>query len=352
MTQITPYHVRQLEEKDYDGWTRFVAESTSGSPYALPSYLETLCSVTSRQFSIFGVYRGSELVGGVPLYMGRTKAGLVAWDHKLLFYHSPVVRDYVTKYPFERTSRHFSILAAIENHLRCHECDHLALYIRHTITDVRPFLVKGWNVFPNYSYVVNLNDLDHTWSCVGQNLRRLVERAESRGLVHTDDDDFNSFFRLHQETCHRKGRRVYLPEPAFKAFFEKLKMAGLCRLYQVRLPDGRAIASHLVVTGPHPVCHNLCAASDDEYLHMGSSPFLYWTSFKALSKQGYTAIDLSGAPINGVTRFKKQLGGDLVINWWVIRPVTIRFRIRRKALGVVAWTKSGARRMLEHLKPL
>ena len=75
----------------------------------------------------------------------------------------------------------------------------------------------------------------------------------------------------------------------------------------------------------------MCAAADVEHLSMGSTPFLRWNSFEALSKLGYAANDLTDAGLNDVTRFKSQLGGDLVTNWVIARPETIRYRLYRKA---------------------
>ena len=46
--------------------------------------------------------------------------------------------------------------------------------------------------------------------------------------------------------------------------------------------------------------------------------------------------DLTGAPYpHDVTRFKAQLGGDLVTNWLVERPPTLRYRLRRRLSPLV-----------------
>lgn len=323
----TELFIRLLEERDYDLWSQFVATSSSGSIYALPAYLDILCSVTNARFSIIGVFRGTELVGGMPLYTVRTRAGLVTSDHQLLNYHSPVIRDYTTRFPSERVARQLAVLSKLEEHLRTMGGIHLAMYFRHTLADVRPFVANRWKVLPDYSYIVDIGDLTFAWGRVEQNLRRLIDRAGENGLIHTDDDDFDSFYRLNVEICRRKRLQLELPEASFRVFVERLKAQDLCRLYHARLSDGTPTATQLVLTGPHSVSHTVCAAADIRYLSLGSTPFLRWKSFTALSALGYVANDLTGAPLNDVTRFKRQLGGDLVINWRVIRPETIRYRL-------------------------
>ncbi len=330
MNQTSQVYIRELSEGEYGRWTRFVAESETGSVYALPAYLRALCRVTSRSFSILGAFRGDNLVGGMAMYMGKTEAGLVSADHHLLFYHSPVIRDYTTKYAHERTARQFTILAALEQHLRHHACDHLVLYMRHSLTDLRPFNAGGWRIVPRYTYLVTLDHADQIWNRMAPYQRHLVEKAMDQGVTCCDDGDFSSFYAHHLKTCRKKGLKPYLPEPAFHSFYQELKAENLCRLYHARLTDGRNAASLLVLGGPHPVSHTLCAASDPDFHGLGVNPFLRWAVFNDLMARGYTANDLSGAPLNDVARFKRQLGGDLVVNWQVIRPVSAGFYVRRE----------------------
>jgi hypothetical protein len=89
----------------------------------------------------------------------------------------------------------------------------------------------------------------------------------------------------------------------------------------------------------------VCAAADADFLSLGSTPFLRWMSFQSLSALGYTGNDLTDATLNDVTRFKSQLGGDLVTNWLVSRPQTFRYRIYRKAESVIERGRAIFRRL-------
>lgn len=328
---MSDFSVRSLTEDDYGTWCRFVAEAPSGSIYAHPSYLATLSAATDGAFEIIGAFKGNELVGGQPLFVQQSRLGSIVSSRLLLYYHGPVIREYGTKMPSERTSKQLAVLQALEQHLRTLSCIHLHLQVRHPIFDLRPFLSAGWQVRPSYSYLVNIADIRTAWGRVDQNLRRLIGRAERSGVVFTDDDDFDSFYRLHLDTHRRKGAPVYLDRDAFHTLFRRLKALDFCRLFHARLPDGTSIAGQLVLTGPHAVSHTVCAAADAAHLSIGATPFLRWKSFEALSALGYAANDLTDAALNNVTRFKSQLGGDLVTNWAVTRPVTVRYRL---SLGI------------------
>jgi hypothetical protein len=159
-----------------------------------------------------------------------------------------------------------------------------------------------------------------------QNLRRLVDRCAGQGLVVTDDDDFPGFHRLHLLTMKRHSADAYLPEPAFRHWFELLHAAGLCRLYQARLPDGQAVAAQIVLLGGHPICHTVTAASDPAHRQLGASAFLRWEGFKRLAELGCHGTDLTDAALNPVTHFKSQLGGELVANLVVETRGSFRWR--------------------------
>jgi hypothetical protein len=317
--------VRPLEENELERWSRLVAEAPSGSVYSLPAYLRILCDVTCAHFRIFGAFKGTELQGGMAVYEASSKIGVVASNRLLLYYHSPVLREFPSQYPSERTSRQLPIMAGLIDELDRQSYAHLLLHVRHPLTDMRPFLAKGWRVKPNYSYVVPIEDLKVAYGKIEQNLRRLIERADKNGLTFTDDDDFDSFYHLHEDTHRRKGAPLYLPKESFRRYFTALKAANLGRLFHARLADGKVAASQLVLTGPHPVTHSVCAAADANSLSLGSTPFLRWKAFETLSQLGYKGNDLTDAALNDVTRFKSQFGGELVNNWVIVKPESRKY---------------------------
>src|SRR6185369_4861861 len=126
-----------------------------------------------------------------------------------------------------------------------------------------------------------------------------------------EDDDFDSFWRMHETTTERKGTEIYLPEAAFRRLFSTLRGLGLCRMYQARLPSGQSVSAQLVLLGKHAVAHSVSAGADPVHLNSGATAYLRWKAFEALSALGYAANDLTDAALNSVAHFKSQLGGNL-----------------------------------------
>jgi hypothetical protein len=319
---------RFLDPEEYSAWNDFVASSPDGSPFANTTYLDSFCAAAGGSYRVLVAEQGDSLLGGVALQERASRWGTVVEPRLMLQYNGFVLRAPQSSYPSIVTSQNVKILRALcevireQNYARC-------LLKSRTLTDGRVFDQLGWRNWSTYTYLVPLNDLEAQWGLVEKNLRRLVGRGEREGLVVTDDDDFDRFFDLHLDTHRRKGAPLYLPEAAFRRYFEELSRAGKCRLFHARQPDGTSIAAQLVLIADHEVTHTVSAAADPEKQKLGANPFLRWRVFETLAAEGYSANDLTDATLNPVTHFKSQLGGILTPSLAVEVPGTATARFGR-----------------------
>lgn len=321
--------VGPLPEPEHGEWNAFVAAAPTGSIYARTDYLDALCAATGGGFRVLGARQGGQLHGGVALYEERTPFGVHVSPRLLLYYNGPVLRQHETKYPSEHTARDLRTLTALEAEIRRMGYGHVVLKPRAPLGDVRPLVASGWQARPGYTYVVGITDLGEARARVEQNLRRLIDRCDRSGFTFTADHDFDSFFALHAATMARVAFRPYLPEAAFRAYYETLAARGLAQLFQARLPDGRVAATQLVLLG-HPVTHTVSAGADVAESASGVSAFLRWKVFEHLSALGYEANDLTDASLNSVTHFKSQLGGRLEPWVELASPMSPSFRWGRR----------------------
>ncbi len=319
--------VTALDPGDHARWERLVHDSPHGSAYSLPRYLDALCAAAGGRYLVLGAFRGDELVGGVAAYERSSPLGSFVAPRLLLYYNGFVLREYATKYPSERTARQVEAIAALAEALERRGYGRLELRSRSTLRDARPLQQRGWTVWPSYSYLVPVDDLDAQWQRAEQNFRRLVERGRQHGLALAVDEDFESFYRLHRGTAERKGAPLYLGADGFRRYYDALRAHDLCRLYHARLPDGRVAASQLVLTG-HPVTHTVAAAADPALQHTGANAFLRWSVLEDLARLGYRGNDLTDATLGPVERFKSQLGSTLELALVAARPPSPGFRLQ------------------------
>jgi len=303
--------VRPLNRDEYRLWDDFVAASPDGSPYSATEYLEVLCDVTAAKFEVLAALKNGEIFGGVALYERHSRPGPFVAPRPLLYYNGLVLKDFSGKYPSKQTGHQLEVMSALEESLSRRKYARLSLHNRSTVKDARVFQENGWLIHIAYTYAVPLSDLTSLWDRTEQNLRRLINRCGQQDVRFSADHDFDGFYTLHLETHQRKGTSLYLPYEKFKRYFQRLSSLGMCRLYFARLPEGRPVATQLVLTGKHPVTHSVCAAGDPEFLQWGVNPFLRWKVFEDLAGKGYLANDLTDAALNPVTHFKSQLGADL-----------------------------------------
>ncbi len=344
-----PTEVRTLRSEEYEEWNRLVAESPSGSVYATPEYLAALCRSTGGGFEIRAVLQDDQIVGGVGLYHEPAEGRTVVSPRLLLYYNGPVLQRFPSRSPGEVLKREVATLAALEEDLREGGFGRVSLKSRSPVADVRPFLEQGWSAAPVYTLVVPLQDRDALWKRLDRNARRLVRRAEREGLTFSEDDDFESFFRMHRQIHKRKGAPLYLTERPFRAYFEALRASSMVRLYHARLPDGRSVSAQMVLADGHPVTHTVSAASDDDHSRTGASPFLRWKVCEELGREGYAFNDLTGAAPGPVTRFKTQLGGDLEVSMEVVWT-SARFRVRQVPAALNRRGRRWARVLLAPLR--
>ena len=338
---------RLLPPEDYPHWAAAVAASPDGSVYSLPDYLDSLCIATGGSFRVLVAEHDGRIAGGVALFERDSRWGTFVSPRRLLYYNGLVLVPHTSSSPGRVASWRLRTLDALERALAQLPHGRLRFKNRSTCTDLRTFQSRGWSVQPTYTYVVHIDDLPTAWARVDKNQRRLIARCTEQGLRLSNDDDFDAFHRLHLQTHERKGAPLYLPQENFLRFVETLRARNLCRLYHARLPNGRVAATQLVLTGPHPVSHTVCAGADAELLSLGAASFLRWRVLEDLAAAGYRANDLTDAELNSVTTFKSQLGGELSLCLEVSRPDHWRFRLGQLAASLPHRARHGVRRALQ-----
>lgn len=333
---------RFLGTDEYPKWATFVADAPAGSIYSLPEYLDALCTATGGSFRVLVAERNGRIEGGIALYefAGSCQPRL------LLYYNGIVLADYGDQGSLKDTEARLHTLGALETALTALPYSRMRFKSRWPLHDVRVFQSAGWVLIPHWSYEIDIGNIENAWPRLDKNLRRLVRRGREAGLICSTEGDFDTFYRLHRATAERKGAPLYLGETAYRRFVADLCARRLARLYEARLPDGKVVASQLVLTGPHAVTHTVCAGTDEDALPLGASAFLRWTALESLAADGYRANDLTDAALSPVTRFKAQFGGELQLFFEISRCNAPMRQLYDTAYGFAAWTKRYLRRRI------
>jgi len=322
------FDIRNVSRDEYSSWDEAVADSIGGSPYSTSGYLRALCNVAGGEYRLMAVCEDARIVGGIGLYVRQMQRREYVRGRYLLYYNGPFVRRLPNASVMAAEEYAYRVLERLEERLRCSDYRPVDITLRHSIKDCRPFLKHGWQARPTYSYEVDISDPETCFSSMHRNVRRQIRQAERASLFAGQSDDIAGFFRLHEQTCRRKGFPTYLEKDKMISFYDELKKEQLGRLYLAGESDAMPTAGVLVLTGGHKVSHTVCAASSDGKLPPGVNAWLRWHVFKDLSASGYSGNDLTDAHEPAVAKFKRQLGARLIESQRLSLPQTATDHLR------------------------
>lgn len=326
--------IRPIKTSECDTWKKVVASSQDGSPYQLPEYLQSLAKATGSETRLIGIFEGDDpvLVGGIGLFCTRSALTRYASSRLLLYYNGPFIAKHAGMSDSRAERRRLRLLDALGRFLKTQDLDFVRFKVRFADADYRPLLSLGWKASPVYSYLMRTDNLDEQWNDIDPNLKRLIRRGEKDGLLFSDAGNFDDFYAMHVETHDRKQSPIYMEKAKFEEFIATLVGSGIARLFEVRTPDGVAIASQLVLFSEHPVAHTLAASSRAEYQRTGCNPFLRWKVCEWLNAKGYQGLDLTDAHVLSVARFKSEMGAKLTLAMEYQSPTVGAARIRCAAV--------------------
>lgn len=323
-------HLKYLTVDEYDQWDQFVDRSPEGGIYSTSYYLQALCAAAGTQFSILTLWKGTEIVAGIGLHYQESCFGRIVKPRGLLYYNGFVLRPCKTRYPSKATSQRMHLMEPLLYELESDLYAEVTLSHRSPLTDMRLFCWHTWLVYPQYTYIVPIEDMDALWQRTDQNLRRLVNRCNKQGLRYGMVDDFKSFYRLHKETYARRNLEPYFSFERFSNLYQTLLQHNCVQMYAVWMPDGEIAAMQIVLSSGHNVSHTWSAATDSRFLRAGASALLRWKVFEDQQARGFTHNDLTDAMQPDVARFKGQLGADLVPFYVATRTNSTLMRLSNK----------------------
>lgn len=145
---------------------------------------------------------------------------------------------------------------------------------------------------------------------MSQKCRYNIRKSELNCLNLVINQDINSFYDLYTKTCLRNNIEIK-PRFVFENLFTEYK--NKIKIFNV-YSENKLIASAIVMFDLNASIY-LYGATDVSIRKM-QSYFLHWNIIKHSKNLGYSLYDLYGisdylASWKGITRFKKQFGGNI-----------------------------------------
>lgn len=310
--------VADLDVED-PAWSRIVATAEGTSSFHHPTLVRAAASSTGCRAVALGARRGTELVGGLVAIA--TPHGVIL-PRSLAAYNGPLIAPIPDAHPRVRYHHESAIAGALLDELVRRHPD-ASLRLRPGTFDVRGVVAAGWTSTMSFTYVLDVRDLELAWHRMSPNRRRLVRRAEQRGIrvrevTVATPAVIDRVSDLHVEQQASYGAAVDLDPDGWRSALPMLLDSGVARLFVA--DDADRIAAFVVVTASTPSAAVLASGADRSRLDDGVAALLRWEAFRVLAADGVDALDLNGARTGPHGRFKSSFGGELVERWELRSP--------------------------------
>lgn len=230
--------------------------------------------------------------------------------HPTLFHPTPTDKPY-------RVNRqwHQSAEVMIETMLR--HGGTAAYCLPPDITDIRPFLWKGFKVNVKYTYHIQL---PYMIDKASTEIRSKLKKAAQEGYHSRLSQDMNEVYPCLLETESRKGFSHNLTLEDLR-LAQRLLGNERLRCYVCYTKEGEPVSASLIVVMDNGWAFGWVAGSKTAHLPHGVVQQSQYFAFQDLGSLGIQGIDLVGANLPSVAKSKASWGGELVPYYQVRIPV-------------------------------
>lgn len=306
--------ITTLTDSESDSWNNYVERAPQASPFHRYEALNLLAQETeSKLYTLIG-FKGQEPVGLLPLF--ESKQGpfrQVASPPELeVFSLGPALLNFrkLKQRKGERRHQQFieGCLDWIEEHLNPDSVD-----IR-TVTgynDLRPFIWRGYDVSPSYTYVVDLTpDEDELLMSFSSDARSNIrdDMNESVDIQHCGIEGIEPIVGRIRDR-HREQNKSYSLTPQFvEALYRRLPV-GVMRVYTVQVEE-ETVGGMITFEQNETVYRWQGGAKTGSDLP--ANDILDWQIMSDAKSRGFTRYDLVGANSPRLCRYKSKFDPDPV----------------------------------------
>ncbi len=299
------YSVRRLKRDEWARWDRFVASAPNGTLYHTSYWLEQAGRLCGTTPAIWGIYKGSTLVGGCVFQeeAGDTPSGILG---PCCQYNGFIMDNHRTIKPYRHERALHGAVSALTREL-ARKYRSVTLVNTPYLRDVRPFLWSGWDVRPCYTYVWETGEPEDLLPSMHNDARRQIRLAEGKVKVEKCHG-WQEVLRLWRLSFHRKGLKVRLEEEDLGRCYGALARRDMVETFLARSDAG--YVAGLTILKHKEGIYLWFNGLDPAYRSSGSHTFLLWHVMN-LYRTSTPFLDLCGGDIPEVAAYKAALGAAL-----------------------------------------
>ena len=308
--------IRTLEPRaDADEWNRYVERSDGSNPFFRAEALRLQATDTGTTPHLLAGFKGQEAIGIFPVFRyarGPVTGVFSPAPHSWTSYLGPALLN-VDKLKQRKADRRINRF--IEGCLEWIDTE-LSPWYRKFVTgefdDVRPFVWNGYDVEPNYTYIVDLEGtesdlLERFSSDARSNIRNADE--DSYTIAEGDTTDVERIVEQVRQRYESQGQPFRL-SPDFATSLHEQLPEGALRPYVCRV-DGEFLGGILVVESDRTRYRWQGGVKPDADVDLAINDLLDWHVMRDGLHAGLEAYDLVGAGVPSINRYKAKFNPRL-----------------------------------------
>jgi len=302
---IKGYNVRCLRAEEYELWNGFVDRSPQGTVFHKSYWL----NASGMPFVIYGCFRGSDLVAGIPLTYRSLYKWKVAVQPPLTPYMGVVFGGDNGKY-VSRLSAEKELGGLLADQIKS-SFEYASFSLPVSVVDLHPFKWRDFAETVRYTYILKLDSLADVWTEMDETRRRNIRKAEKDGLTIADDGSFSDLLDLGKNTFARQCLDLPFARKTAEAYNSVVQEKQTCRCFLIKNKLG-AIVSGVYIVWDGKRSYYLLGGYSNEERHNGAGSLAMWAAIKfTKEKLGLSEFDFEGSSIPAIETFVRKFGGRL-----------------------------------------
>ena len=313
--QAPEVHLSKVSMKFKEEWNEFVHATSGGSFFHLFDWLEITAEKTGYQLLPLMVKEKNEITGIAPFFLKKS-AGItlcVSPPSKMSTPWSGPLFKYRKDRPNKVQKITAEIIEEIHKYLVDEEgADYINITTIPKFKDVRPFKWLSYNTTPLYTYMVDIEESERTFSDFENKIKREVKATEKSENISYEGHDDRYFYHI-LDVVKNRYKEQWMNFPISDDVIKKMLETDLSKYLTTRsVITDKGIVTGLILIVYKNSMHHWIGATKPLQNYPGACSYLHWKVMKEFSEKGMKFYELMGGNTKHLIDQKSRFNGELV----------------------------------------
>ncbi len=299
--------IRKLNKDDLAVYDDLVNSSIEGTIFHKSWWLSMFKDYYGNSYKVdfYGAFEAENLISGLPVPT-HSKFGIkFIYNPKLTPYLGPFY-IYRSENKYGEITRKKKINDEFGKILSSLKSCIYKYSFQYNNIDLQPFNWFGFDIGVGYTYILNLNDLDHIWKNMEKKRRNDINKSYKQNYV-VKLNEIEKFIELNNETMKRQNHSI-LSEKLWLKIYNECKKNDCCEIFTI-FKDQMAIASLFLIWDNKRSYYLGGGISGSS---KGAMSLAIWEAIKYTKEKLYlNEFDFEGSSVRSLEFYFRKFGGEI-----------------------------------------